>query len=122
MAKILIVEDDPFLIKMYIKKLQIEGFEVESAEDGMTGLAKIKSIRPDLVIMDVMLPKMNGIEALEKSKADPETKNIPILVLTNLSTSQDAEIAVKKGAVGYMVKSDYTPSQVISRIKQILKM
>ena len=120
MAKILLVEDDPFLLKMYSKKLQVEGFEVEIAVDGEDGLNKIKSFSPDLVLMDIMLPKLNGIEALDKSKADPETKDIPILILTNLSTATDAAEAVRKGAIGYMVKSDYTPTQVIEKIKQIL--
>lgn len=121
MAKILIVEDDPFLLKMYIKKLQVEGFEVETAKDGEDGLAKIKSFLPDLVLMDIMLPKLSGLEAIEKAKADPLIKNIPILVLSNLSASADTETAVKKGAVGYLIKSDYTPSQVIDKIKQFLK-
>lgn len=120
MAKILIVEDDPFLLKMYSKKLQIEGFEVEIAKDGEEGLIKLKSFKPDLVLMDVMLPKLNGIEAIEMAKADPTTKNIPILVLSNLSSTVDSETAVKKGAVGYLIKSDFTPSQVIEKIKEYL--
>lgn len=121
MPKILIVEDDPFLLKMYAKKLQVEGFEVEIARDGEEGLLKLKSYMPDLVLMDVMLPKLNGLEAIDKAKADPQTKNIPILVLSNLSASADTETAVKKGAVGYLIKSDYTPSQVVGKVKEILK-
>lgn len=121
MAKILIVEDDPFLLKMYVKKLQVEGYDVQFAKDGAEGLAKIKSFMPDLVLMDVMLPKMNGLEAIEKAKADPQIKNIPILVLSNLSSTADSEAAVKKGAVGFLVKSDYTPAQVIEKVKQYLK-
>ncbi len=120
MAKVLIVEDDPFLLKMYSKKLQVAGFEVDTASDGETGLAKIKSFLPNLVLMDIMLPKLNGLEALQRSKADPATASIPILILTNLSASTDAEEAVKKGAAGYMVKSNYSPSQVIDKVKQIL--
>lgn len=121
MPKILIVEDDPFLLKMYAKKLQIEGYEVETAKDGEEGLSKLKSFMPDLALMDLMLPKINGLEAIEKAKADTQTKNIPILVLSNLSATTDTETAVKKGAVGYLIKSDFTPSQVISKIKEILK-
>lgn len=121
MAKILIVEDDPIMQKIYSKKFQLEGFEVETAGDGEEGLSKIKSLKPDFVLMDVMLPKLNGIEALEKAKADPQTSQIPILVLSNLSTADDAETATQKGAVGYLVKSDVTPSQVVSKVKQILK-
>lgn len=121
MTKVLIVEDDAFLIKMYHKKLEIAGFEVQTAEDGAAGLEKMRSFKPDLVLMDIMMPKLNGIEAIEKAKADSAISNIPILVLTNLSTSVDAQTAVKKGAVGFLVKSDVTPSQVITKVKQILK-
>lgn len=121
MAKILIVEDDPFLLKMYVKKLQVEGYDVEIAKDGEEGLSKIKSFRPDLVLMDIMLPKLNGLEAIEKAKADPEIKGIPILVLSNLSSSADTGAAVRKGAVGFLIKSDYTPSQVIEKIKDYIK-
>lgn len=120
MAKILIVEDDPFLLKMYTKKLQVAGFDVETAGDGEEGLAKLKSFKPDLALMDVMLPKLNGIEAIEMAKNDPAIKDIPILVLSNLSSSVDSETAVKKGAIGYLIKSDYTPSQVIDKIKAYL--
>jgi|SRR3972149_8050101 len=121
MPKILIVEDDPFLLKMYTKKLQVEGFEVEIAKNGEEGLIKLKSFMPDLALLDVMLPKLNGLEVIERAKADPQTKNIPILVLSNLSASADTETAVKAGAVGYLIKSDYTPSQVIGKVKDLLK-
>ena len=119
--KILIVEDDSFLSKMYKKKFEVGGFEVEVAEDGVVGLEKMKSFSPDLVLMDIMMPKLNGLEALEKAKADPEISEIPVLVLTNLSAATDAQTAVKKGAVGFLVKSDVTPAQVVAKSKAILK-
>lgn len=122
MAKILIVEDDPFLLKMYSKKFQVEGFDVQTAVDGQAGLAKIKSFMPDLVLMDIMMPKLNGIQVIEKAKADPVIKDIPILVLTNLSSTEDAGTAVKTGAVDYMIKSDFIPSQIIDKVKQLLKL
>lgn len=121
MAKILIVEDDPFLRKMYVKKLQIEGFDVDIATDGAEGLAKLKSFAPDLALLDVMLPKLNGLEVIDRAKADPQTKNIPILVFSNLSSAADEETAKKKGAVGFIVKSDVTPAQVVEKVKQYLK-
>lgn len=121
MAKVLLVEDDQFLRKMYSKKLQVAGFETEVAGDGEEGLAKMKSFKPNLVLMDVMMPKLNGLEATSKAKADPDIKDIPILVLTNLSSSEDAQTAVKRGAVGYLVKSEYTPSQIIEKVKNIIK-
>lgn len=121
MAKILIVEDDPFLSKMYKKKFEVGGFQVEISEDGLSALEKMKSFSPDLVLMDIMMPKLNGIEAMEKAKADPALSKIPVLVLTNLSTTADAQTAVKKGAAGFLVKSDVTPAQVVAKSKSILK-
>ncbi len=118
--KILIVEDDSFLSKMYAKKFELDGFEVQVAVDGAEGVEKMKSFHPNLVLMDIMMPKMSGLEAMDKAKADPTLKDIPVLVLTNLSTTDDAETAVKKGAVGFLVKSDVTPSQVLAKAKEIL--
>ena len=121
MTKVLIVEDDSILLKIYQKKFQVEGFEVETAEDGLEGLTKIKSLKPDLVVMDIMLPGLNGLEAMAKAKADPQTSAIKFLVLTNLSTTDDAEAAIKKGASGFLVKSEITPTLVVDKAKQILK-
>lgn len=119
--KVLIVEDDPIMLKIYIKKFQLAGFDVDSAQDGEAGLNKVKTIMPDMVLMDVMLPKLNGIEAMEKAKADPATANVPFLILTNLSTTDDADTAIKKGAIAYIVKSDVTPAQVVVKVKELLK-
>lgn len=121
MMKVLIVEDDPIMLKIYIKKFQLAGFDVDSAQDGEAGLNKVKTIMPDMVLMDVMLPKLNGIEAMEKAKADPATANVPFLILTNLSTTDDADTAIKKGAIAYIVKSDVTPAQVVVKVKELLK-
>lgn len=121
MAKILLVEDDQFLLKMYKKKFEVSGFVVEIARDGLEGLAKMKSFAPDLVLMDVMMPKLSGIEAITKAKADPALKNIPIVMLSNLSSTADAEEAVKKGALDFLVKSNLTPNQVVNKAKQVLK-
>lgn len=121
MAKILIVEDDPVLVKMYQKKFETQQFDVEIARDGEEGIRKLKEFFPDIVLMDIMMPKLNGIEALEKIKQDDTIKDIPILILTNLSTSDDAQTAIKKGAAGYLVKSDYTPSEILEKVKQFLQ-
>ena len=120
MAKVLLIEDDPILLKMYTKKFEIDGFNLATAQNGAEGVEKMKSFQPNLVLMDIMMPKMSGLEAMDKAKADPAIKNIPILVLTNLSTTDDAQTAVKKGAVGFLVKSDVTPSQILTKAKEIL--
>ena len=120
MVKVLIVEDDQFLSRMYGKKFQIAGFEVELASDGEDGLNKMKIFKPNIVLMDIMMPKLNGLDAITRAKADALIKDIPILVLTNLSNTDDASVAVKNGAIGYLVKSDFTPSQVVDKVKELL--
>lgn len=120
MAKVLIVEDDQFLARMYKKKFEVAGFEVEVAMDGEDGLLKMRTLKPDIVLMDIMMPKLNGIDAIVQAKSDSQIKDIPVLVLTNLSNTDDAQSAVKSGAIGYMVKSDFTPSQVVEKVKGII--
>ena len=120
MAKILIIEDDPLMARMYQKIFKFEGYDVEVAADGEEGLAKVKSGKPTLVLLDIMMPKVNGMEVLEKLKADPDTKAIPIVMLTNLAGQHDAEAALSKGAVKYIVKSEYEPKEVTNMIKEIL--
>lgn len=121
MAKVLIVEDDVFLSKMYAKKFQIAGYEVEVAHDGLEALAKVKTFSPDLILMDILMPRLSGIEALDKLKADSATKHIPVIMATNLSTTDDAQTALKKGAVKYIVKSEVTPTQLVQTASSYLK-
>lgn len=120
MAKVLIVEDDQFLSKMYGKKFELAGFEVEIAMDGQEGVSKMRLTKPNIVLMDIMMPKLNGLDAISQAKADSLIKNIPILVLTNLANTDDASIAVSRGAIGYLVKSDVTPLQVVEKVKSLL--
>ena len=120
MAKILIVEDDPLMSRMYEKIFTFENYEVEMAGDGQEGLDKARASKPTLILMDIMMPVMNGLEALEKLKADPETKAIPVIMLTNLAGQQDAEAALSKGAIKYIVKSEYEPKDVTNMVKEIL--
>jgi CheY-like chemotaxis protein len=120
MAKILVVEDDPLMSRMYQKIFTFEGYEVEMAGDGEEGIEKVRSTKPTLVLMDIMMPKMNGLQALEKLKADPETKAIPVIMLTNLAGQQDAETALSKGAIKYIIKSEFEPKQVVNMVKEIL--
>jgi len=119
-VKILIVEDDPLMSRLYQKVFSFEGYEVEMAENGQEGLDKAQKVKPTLVLCDVMMPEMNGFEVLEKLKADKETKSIPVIMLTNLASEEDAETALTKGAVKYIVKSEYDPKQIVELIKGIL--
>lgn len=120
MTKILIVEDDPLMSRMYQKIFTFEKYDVEMAQDGEEGLAKAVSASPTLIMLDVMMPKMNGLQVLEKLKADDRTKAIPVVMLTNLAGQQDAETALSKGAVKYLIKSEHEPKQVTDIVKEIL--
>ena len=120
MAKILIVEDDPLMRRLYQKIFTFEKYEVEMAEDGEEGLDKARKSKPTLILLDIMMPKMNGLQVLEKLKADPDLKKIPVVMLTNLAGQKDAETALAKGAVKYIVKSEYEPKQVADMVKGVL--
>lgn len=120
MAKVLIVEDDPLISRMYQRVFGFEGFEVEMARDGEQGLEKMKDSKPDLVLLDVMMPKVTGIEVLEEMKATKSLKSIPVIVLTNLSGMKDAETAIEMGAVKFIVKSDNKPTEVVKQVREIL--
>lgn len=120
MAKVLIVEDDPLMSRMYQKIFTFEKYEVEMAGDGEEGLAKAATVKPTIILLDVMMPKMNGLQVLEKLKADPNLKGIPVVMLTNLAGQQDAETALAKGAVKYIIKSEHEPKEVADMVKEII--
>lgn len=121
MSKILIIEDDPLINKMYAEKLSRDGYQTEVAENGLIGLEKLKASPPDLVILDIMMPKMGGIEVIEEMKKDTNLEKIPIIVLSNLSESPDIEKAKKRGVKEYLVKSDLDPEDVTNAVKKYLK-
>lgn len=106
--------------RMYQKIFTFEGYEVEMASDGQEGLDKARAGKPTLVLLDIMMPKLNGIQVLEKLKADADTKSIPVIMLTNLAGQHDAEEALTKGAVKYIVKSEFDPKQVTDMVKEII--
>lgn len=120
MPKVLIIEDDELVSRMYTKVLSYEGIEVEMAKSGKAGIDKARETQPDLIFCDVMMPQMNGIEVLDRLKAQEETKEIPVIMLTNLSGTQDADLAVKKGAAAYLVKSEHRPKEIAEKIKEYI--
>lgn len=120
MAKVLIVEDDLLLSKMYQRVFSSEGIEIDIASDGEEGLKKTKEGRPDLILLDIMLPKMNGLEVLGRLKSDPKTKKIPVIMLSNLAGEEQLEEAMSKGAAKYIKKVDSEPMQVAKMIKEII--
>lgn len=108
------------MMRLYSKVFEIEGYDVATAVDGEEGLLQVHKEIPTLMLLDVMMPKMNGLQLLEKLKADPATKKIPVIMLTNLAGQADAEAAITHGAVKYIVKSEYEPKQVVNMVKEIL--
>jgi len=121
MAKILFIEDERALQKTVGEVLRQEGFEVLSAEDGEVGLRLAKSEKPDLILLDLILPKKDGFEIIEELKKNPETADLKIIVLTNLGSSKDVERAIGLGATTYLGKTDYELAEVVSKIKEFLK-
>ncbi len=121
MKKILIIEDDPFLSEMYSVKLTQTGeFEVDVAADGKEGLGKVKTDRPDLVLLDIVLPKMDGFEILKTIKDDPQLKEIPVVLLTNLGQKKEVEKGLALGGDEYIIKAHFTPTAVVAKVKELL--
>ena len=121
MPKILIVEDDPFLSEMYTTKLVQENFEVDLAVDGKEAIKKAREMKPDLILLEIVLPKMDSFEVLAEIKKDIELRNIQIIALTNLGQKEEVEKGLKLGADDYIVKAHFTPTEVINKIKQVIK-
>lgn len=122
MAKILIIEDDPLMVRMYERVFRLNKYDVEMAFDGKDALDKIKSseTNPDIVLLDIMMPKMSGFDVLKNIKDDPKTKDIPVIILSNLAGKEDAEKGLKMGAVSYLVKSEHEPKDVVTIVKEYL--
>ena len=119
--KIILIEDDTFLVEMYTTKFDLEGFEVIAAEDGKKGLDMAKKENPDIILLDILMPKMDGFEVLDALKKDKEMAKIPVVLLTNLGQKDDVKKGFKNGAVGYLIKAHFMPSEVVDKIKKILK-
>lgn len=124
MAKILllIVEDEMMLAQMYSSKLQKEGFSVDIAHNGREGMSKMQNEHPSLVLMDILMPDTDGLQALRQAKTSASTKDIPVVVLTNMADSNYTKQAMKDGAADYIIKAETTPAQVVDTIRRILKL
>lgn len=118
---VLIVEDDSFLSHIYKTKFEMEGFKISMADNGETGLADAKKKKPDIILLDILLPKMDGFAVLEALRADEETKSIPVIMLTNLGQKDDVEKGQELGAVDYLIKAHFKPSEVVNKVKEVLK-
>lgn len=120
MKKILIVEDEDIIAGLIQKKLSKEGYEVARAEDGVEGLEKMKKIKPNLVLLDIVMPKMGGFEMLEKINKTPELKRIPVVIISNSGQPVELDRAKKLGVRDWLIKTEFDPQEVVDKvIKQI---
>ena len=120
MASILIVEDDKFVRDLYQHEFEKSGYDIKVAEDGEIALKAVKESKLDCILLDVMLPKLDGLEVLRRVKGDSATKNIPVIILSNLGQDEIIRQALQIGAKAYIVKSLYTPSQVVNEIRGLI--
>ena len=121
MKKILFIEDESALQKTFRDVLEKEGYQMISALDGESGLRLAKSQKPDLILLDLILPRKDGFEVLKELKEDEATKEIPVIVLTNLEDIESVEKAIELGATTYLVKAQYTLEEVIQKVKKALE-
>lgn len=119
--KVLIIEDDKFLRELISQKLMKENYETSEAIDGEEGIKKIKEEKPHLVLLDLILPGIDGFEVLSRMRDDPVVSSIPVIILSNLGQKEDVEKGLKLGAADYLIKAHFTPGEIIEKIKNILK-
>lgn len=119
--KILIVEDDKFLRELMSRKLVKEGYDIAQAVDGEDGVKKAREENPDIILLDLILPGIDGFEALEQMKKDEKSSKIPVIILSNLGQKEDIEKGLKIGATDFLIKAHFTPGEIIEKVKTIVK-
>ncbi len=117
--KILIVEDDNFVAEVYLAKLSEMGYETALAQNGEEGMAELKKGKVDLILLDILMPIMNGIEMLEEVKKHEEWKDIPVILLTNIGEKESIQKAREMGVKNYLIKSHFTPAEVIEKVESV---
>ncbi len=121
MAKILLVEDDEMLHGMYTQKFKNQGYDVVSAFNGVDGVELAEKEKPDLILLDVIMPKMDGFVALKKIRKNDVTKDIPVILLTNLGQEEDVKKGKELGATDYFIKANHTPQEVVDKVHSVLQ-
>jgi CheY-like chemotaxis protein len=119
-VRVLFVEDDASVAQMYRLKLELDGYTVDVAGDGLVALEKARSSRPDIIFLDIRLPKLDGLAVLEALRADPATEAIPVVILSNWNEKELVERGIKLGALDHMIKSQTTPARLSQRLKSLL--
>jgi CheY-like chemotaxis protein len=120
MKTIFLVEDDPVVVKVYGAKFEREGFLVEVAKDGLVAMKMLSAVRPDVVVLDLMMPKLNGVDVLKYIRSTPALKAIPVIIFSNVHKSSLAQAAAEYGAERALLKSSCTPGQLIDVINDLL--
>lgn len=120
MAKILLVEDDDLMVRMYGRIFFHEGYETEIARDGEAGFVKAKEFQPDLILLDIMMPKMDGLELIQKLKADERTRDITVVLLTNLGIQEKLDEAMRFGAAAVITKINHSPDEITKIVEDLL--
>ena len=120
MTKIAIIEDDPTISQMYRMKFEADGFDVRIANNGEIGVEVVRSFKPDVILLDLQMPEMNGTEALRAIRADDSSKTTPVIILTNLGEEEAPREMRALGVHSYIVKANYTPRQVVAQVKEII--
>jgi len=115
-VKVLFVEDDALVAQMYRLKLELDGYSVEIASDGVAALEKARSMRPDIIFLDIRLPKLDGLSVLERLRADPDTEHTPVVILSNWNEKELVDRGIKLGALDHMIKSQTTPARLSQRM------
>ncbi|MBI2450403.1 MAG: response regulator [Candidatus Nealsonbacteria bacterium] len=119
--KILLVEDDPFLADIYTTKMKEAGFDIQVVEDGGGVIARIKEQKPDLLLLDIVLPHLDGWEVIRQIKESADLKDLRVIILSNLGQKNEVEKGLQMGAVKYLIKAHYTPTEIAEEIKKVLK-
>ena len=120
-TKVLIVDDDEFLLEMYALKFKESGFVVEIAKNGEEAVQKAKEVSPDVMLLDVVMPRMDGFDVLRVLRKENIAPRAVVLILTNLGQKDDFDRGIKLGATDYIVKAHYTPSEVVKKVQSLLK-
>lgn len=120
MTKIAIIEDDAVINQMYRMKFEADGFEVQVANNGKSGVEMVESFGPDIILLDIQMPEMTGDEALKKIRSQPWGARIPVIILTNLGVEESPKVLKELGVYAYIVKAELTPSQVVKKVKEAL--
>ena len=118
---ILLIEDEEMLANMYETKFKTSGYDIHKALDGEAGLKIAEEVNPDIILLDVIMPKLDGFSVLKQLREKPKTKNTPVILLTNLGQDEDVEKGKILGATGYLVKANMTPAEVVEKVKEYLK-